>query len=58
MSVLFYTDKEMNTIRIIQKLDDKIISITQAIQQIDKSERTVYRYLKNFRNPGFFVLLF
>ncbi len=50
MSVLFYTDKEMNTIRIIQKLDDKIISITQAIQQINKSERTIYRYLKKFRN--------
>lgn len=55
MTFITYTEKEMTKIRIIQKLEDKVISIRQASNALWKSERTIFRYLQSFRDlwpPG------
>ena len=41
---LLYTDKQMNNVRIIQKLIDQKIDITDACSALNCSERTIYRY--------------
>ena len=53
---LLYTDKQMNTIRIIQKLIDSKISIYDASNALNLSLRTIYRYKSTLINewpPGF-----
>lgn len=45
-----YTDKDMTKIRIIQKLDDKVITLEDAITALSCSERTIYRYLNRYRS--------
>lgn len=52
-----YSETVMRKIRIIQKLDDKIINLYQAIDAINCSERTIYRYLKIYRTkwPPWFI---
>jgi len=52
-----YSETTMNKIRIIQKFDDNIISIYQAIDALNCSERTIYRYLKIYRTkwPPWFI---
>jgi len=55
MTFITYTETEMTKIRIIQKLEDKVITIEQVKEALDVSERTVFRYLKRFRKlwpPG------
>ena len=45
----------MTRIRIIQKFDDKVITVSQAKEAMKVSERTIFRYLSDFRNlwpPG------
>ena len=52
-----YTDKEMKKIRIIQKLIDWVISIENACDALNCSERTIYRYKDTFLNewPPWFI---
>lgn len=52
-----YTDKDMQKIRIIQKFEDEIISLTQACEGLGVSERTIYRYLATYRSewPPWFI---
>jgi len=55
MTFTTYTEKEMTKISIIQKLDDKVITIDDVKKALKVSERTVYRYLSRFRElwpPG------
>lgn len=52
MTFTTYTEKEMTKTSIIQKLDDKIITVSQAKEALKVSERTIYRYLWHFRNLG------
>jgi len=55
MTFITYTESEMTKIRIIQKLEDNVITTEQASKGLWKSERTVFRYLKQFRElwpPG------
>ena len=53
---LLYTDKQMNKVRIIQKLIDQKIDIADACDALNCSERTIYRYKSTLINewpPGF-----
>ena len=55
MTFITYTEIEMTRIRIIQKLEDRVITVNQASEALWKSERTIFRYLLHFRNlwpPG------
>lgn len=54
---LLYTDKQMNTIRIIQKLIDNKISIYDAADALNCSFRTIYRYKSTIINewPPWFI---
>jgi len=38
----------MTKIRIIQKLEDKVITVGQISEALWKSERTIFRYLSDF----------
>ena len=48
--ILLYTDKQMNNVRIIQKLIDQKIDITDACDALNCSERTIYRYKSTLIN--------
>lgn len=50
MMTFSYTERDMKKIRITQKFDDGIISLTQASEALGVSERTIYRYLDALRN--------
>jgi len=50
MTFTTYTEIEMTRIRIIQKLEDKVITVDQAGEALGKSKRTIFRYLLHFRN--------
>ena len=53
---LLYTDKQINKVRIIQKLIDQKTDITDACNALKCSERTIYRYKSTLINewpPGF-----
>lgn len=43
-----YNDKEMNKIRITQKIIDWVISVEQASKALNCSQRTIYRYKATF----------
>jgi len=45
-----YSSKDMTKVRIIQKLDDKVITLSQAVNALSCSERTIYRYLDKYRS--------
>lgn len=54
---LLYTDNHMNKVRIIQKIIDNKISISDAASALNCSERTIYRYQSTLINewPSGFI---
>jgi len=49
MTFITYTEQEMTKIRIIDKLNNKVITIEDAQSALWVSERTIYRYLQWLR---------
>ena len=44
-----YSSKDMTKVRIIQKFDDKVITLEQAMEALWRTDRTIYRYLHSYR---------
>lgn len=50
MSLIYYTEKEMNKFAVIQKFINKSLSLKHTMQLLSCSERTVYRYANKVKN--------
>lgn len=57
MAFTSYGSRDMQKVRIIQRVSDKVIPVAQAAQTLCCSERTIYRYLDTFRTewPPWFL---
>jgi len=49
MSLIFYTEKEMNKFAVIQKFINKSVSLCHTMEVLSCSERTVYRYANKIK---------